>query len=159
MFKRLNLRIPDIYICVCSKYLLHNNFWTHIYPGTTPVLLTINVNTQIQSRNYRCQIKGHYPQHVYQNREPHKCNLWCINATITGAISLAINIKRKLPTFNAKSTEQLLSGSKQYGVSISTNVFEVYMLQVQVNRRNYNSYVVIYRMINRIMLGITAQLK
>ena len=76
-----------------------------------------------------------------------------------GAISLAINIKRKLPTFNAKSTEQLLSGSKQYGVSISTNVFEVYMLQVQVNRRNYNSYVVIYRMINTIMLGITAQLK
>jgi len=74
-------------------------------------------------------------------------------------ISLAINIKRKLPTFNAKSTEKLLSGSKQYGVSISTNVFEVYMLQVQVNRRNYNSYVVIYRMINTIMLGITAQLK
>ena len=33
------------------------------------------------------------------------------------------------------------------------------MLQVQVNRRNYNSYVVIYRMINTIMLGITAQLK
>ena len=30
----------------------------------------------------------------------------------------------------------------QSGVSISTNVFEVYMLEV--NRRNYNSFIVIY---------------
>ena len=32
--------------------------------------------------------------------------------------------------------ERLLSCSKLYGVSISTNVFEVYMLQVKVNRGN-----------------------
>ena len=35
-------------------------------------------------------------------------------------------------------------GSNQIGVSISLNVFEVYMLQVKVDRRNYNSCVVIY---------------
>ena len=28
--------------------------------------------------------------------------------------------------------------------SVIFNVFEVYMLQVKVNRRNYNSYIVIY---------------
>ena len=32
----------------------------------------------------------------------------------------------------------------QSGVSILTDVFKVYMLQVKVNRRNYNSYIVIY---------------
>ena len=32
----------------------------------------------------------------------------------------------------------------QSRVSISTNVSEVYMLQVKVNRCNYNSYVIIY---------------
>ena len=32
----------------------------------------------------------------------------------------------------------------QYGVSILTDVFEVYMLQVEVNRRNYYSYIIIY---------------
>ena len=33
--------------------------------------------------------------------------------------------------------------SNLYGVSISTSVFQVYMLQVQVNRCNYNSCVII----------------
>ena len=33
---------------------------------------------------------------------------------------------------------------KQYGVSLSTNVFKVYMSQVKINRRIYNFYVVIY---------------
>ena len=32
----------------------------------------------------------------------------------------------------------------QSKVSISTSVFEVYMLQVKVNRGNYISYVIIY---------------
>ena len=43
-----------------------------------------------------------------------------------------------------QNREQLLSRSKQNGVSISTNVFEVYMLQVKVSKSNYNSYIVIY---------------
>ena len=43
-----------------------------------------------------------------------------------------------------QNREQLLSRSKQNGVSISTNVFEVYMLQVNVSKSNYNSYIVIY---------------
>ena len=37
-----------------------------------------------------------------------------------------------------------LSRSNQSGVFISTDVFDVCMLQVKINRRNYNSYVVIY---------------
>ena len=32
----------------------------------------------------------------------------------------------------------------QSGVSVLTSIFEVYMLQVKVNRHNYNSYFVIY---------------
>ena len=36
-----------------------------------------------------------------------------------------------------QNREWLLSRSNQYGVSISTNLFVVYMLQVKVNRRNY----------------------
>ena len=49
----------------------------------------------------------------------------------------------------------------QGGVSILTNVFEVYMSQVKVNRRNYNSYVFIYiyHMINTIMLRINSKVK
>jgi len=43
-----------------------------------------------------------------------------------------------------KNIEQLLSRSNQFGVSILTHVFEVYMLQVKVNRLNFNSYIFIY---------------
>ena len=43
-----------------------------------------------------------------------------------------------------QNREQLPSRSKQSGVSISTNVFEAYMLQVKVSKSNYNSYIVIY---------------
>ena len=68
----------------CSKGLLHNSFWELIYPGTTQILLTINVNTQLQSPNYRCQIKGHDTQSVYQNRKPHKFDPWPINTNTTG---------------------------------------------------------------------------
>ena len=39
---------------------------------------------------------------------------------------------------------QITLHCNQSGVSVSTNVFEVYMLQVYANRSNYNSYVVIY---------------
>ena len=39
---------------------------------------------------------------------------------------------------------QFLSRSNQIGDSLSTNVFEVYILQVKVDKRTYNSYVVIY---------------
>ena len=74
------------------------------------------MSTRTQARNYQCQISGHNPQPVYQNRE------------------------------------RLLSRNKRYRVFISTSVFEVYMLQVKVNRRNYNSYVIIYDMIKLIML-------
>ena len=38
----------------------------------------------------------------------------------------------------------LLSGSNRSGVSISTNIFEVNMTQVKVQRHNHNSFVVIY---------------
>ena len=49
----------------------------------------------------------------------------------------------------------------QGGVSILTNVYDVYMSQVKVNRRNYNSYVFIYiyHMINTIMLRINSKVK
>ena len=43
--------------------------------------------------------------------------------------------------------------------SISTSVFEVYMLQVKANRRNYNFYVIIYNMIKLIMLHIYNTIK
>ena len=68
----------------CSKCLLHNSFWERIYPGTNQIVLTININTLIQSRNYRCQIRGHNPQPVYENRESPKYTMWSINATTTG---------------------------------------------------------------------------
>ena len=41
-----------------------------------------------------------------------------------------------------QNRERLLSRCEQYEVSISTNLVEVYILQV--NRRNYSSSVVIY---------------
>ena len=48
------------------------------------------------------------------------------------------------PQSVCQNKERLLFCSKQYEVSISTNVFEVYILQVKINRRIYNSYLVIY---------------
>ena len=48
----------------------------------------------------------------------------------------------------------------QSSVSLSTDVFKVYTLQVKVNWQNYNSYIgIIHYMIKAIMLCITAQLK
>ena len=38
---------------------------------------------------------------------------------------------------------KLISHSNQSGVSISTDVFEVEMLQAEVNRRYYNSYIML----------------
>ena len=55
--------------------------------------------------------------------------------------------------------QRLLSCSKQYRVSIATSVFEVYMLQVKVKRRNHNFYVIIYNMIKLIMLHIYNTIK
>jgi len=46
------------------------------------------------------------------------------------------------------------------GVTISTNVFSVHMLQVKVNRRKYNSYLVIYiTWLRQSYYVYTAQLK
>ena len=49
----------------CSKCLLHNSFWERIYPGTTQILLTININTSDT-------IRGHNPQPIHENRESPK---------------------------------------------------------------------------------------
>ena len=46
--------------------------------------------------------------------------------------------------FVCLNKNQITQHCNQSGVSILTNVFGVFMLQVEVNRRNYNSYVVIY---------------
>ena len=43
-----------------------------------------------------------------------------------------------------QNREWLLSCSNLYGVYLSTSVFQAYMLQVKVNRCNYNSYVTSY---------------
>ena len=50
-------------------------------------------------------------------------------------------------------------GSNQIRVSTSTYVFEMYMLQVKVNRRNYNFYVAIYITQRQSCHEFTAQLK
>ena len=49
----------------------------------------------------------------------------------------------KQDTISTRMFQQKPNHSQYYnqsGVSILTDVFEVYMLQVKVNRRNYNSY-------------------
>ena len=88
----------------CSKCLLQNSFSKRIYPGTTQILLTINVNTQLQSHELP-----------------------------VGAILLAIEINQKLATIKAQLKGTILhlftktgsdySLSKQYGVTISTGIF------------------------------------
>ena len=78
--------------------------------------------------------------------------LWSIKATLTSGCDLisywyqseARNYQweikgHKYPQPVYQNSERLLSRSKQYGVSISRNVFEVNVLQVKVNRLNYNS--------------------
>ena len=79
-----------------------------------------------------------------------------INAKPMGSISYQYQHGHKHMIINAKPIQPqssthlfrtrtlLLSGSNRSGVSISTNIFEVYMTQVKVQRHNYNSYVVIY---------------
>ena len=47
-------------------------------------------------------------------------------------------IKGEDPQSVYQNREGLLSRSKQYGVSISTSVFEISMLEVKVHRRNNN---------------------
>ena len=44
MIEKLTYYVKSVCVhCKCSKHLLHNNF----YPGTTQILLTINVNTRL----------------------------------------------------------------------------------------------------------------
>ena len=88
-----------------------------------------------------------------------------------GAISLAIDINQKLTTINAKSNGTILNlfikTGNDYFLAVNTTEFlyqlvylGFHMLQVKVNRRNNNSYVVIYiTYVKTIMLHITAQLK
>ena len=63
------------------------------------------------------------------------------------AIQQAINLCPKSHTgIQAYQSNKifLIDRSQQYGVTLSTSVFSVYMLQVKVNTRNNNSYVTIY---------------
>ena len=89
----------------CSKCLLHNSFWERIEPGTTQILLTINVNARIQSRNYQCTILNLF------TKTGNHTNMICDLSTPLplGPISLAININRKLATINAKSKGTILN--------------------------------------------------
>ena len=90
---------------LCSKCLLHNSFWERIEPGTTQILLTINVNARIQSRNYQCTILNLF------TKTGNHTNMICDLSTPLplGPISLAININRKLATINAKSKGSILN--------------------------------------------------
>ena len=86
-----------VYLAIyVENALLHNSFLYKIYLGTTQILLTINGNHtatipwainatstgrnlvsyryQSKAYNYQCQINGHNPQPVYQNREPQGYN-------------------------------------------------------------------------------------
>ena len=77
------------------------------------------INANPMGKSYRCQLDS---------------NSISINAKPIGAILVCM--------FQQELNYSL--GSNQIEVSISINIFEVYMLQVKVNRRNYNSYLVIY---------------
>ena len=91
--------------------------------GTTQILLTNKVNTRIQSCNYQCQIKGHDPQSVYQNKEPQEYNPWSINATWPlplDATLLAVDINRKLVTIHPKLKGKIPNLFKRTGNHMNT---------------------------------------
>ena len=100
--------------------------------ATTTGRRLVSYRYQSEARNYQWA----NPQPVYQNREPLGYNPWSINATTTGCdldnhwyqleacnYQCQINGHDPQPAI-CQNRERLLSCSKQYGVSISTNVFE-----------------------------------
>ena len=108
----------------------------------------ISYRYQSEAHNYQCQIKGHNPL----NKTMNHANMFCDQSTLLllGAIWLAIHINRKLTTINSKSnntihkTERLLSCSKQYGVSIPTQVYFFSLNQNWVSNRVITSYALLY---------------
>ena len=132
----------------CSKRLLHQ--FLEIYPGTTQILLTINVNTRLQSCELSLPLKlGMISSAIGVNRDTSyksssKCHCRDTSITIKEALNQSIpntEVWFQPVCFNE---DAITLHCNQSRVSILTSVISVYKLQVKVNRHNYNSYNFIY---------------
>ena len=133
------------------------------------ILLAININQKLQT--IIAKSKGTI-LNLFIKTGNHTNTIRDLSMPLSlGAISLAIDINQKLTTINAKSNGTILNlfikTGNDYFLAVNTAEFlyqlvylGFHMLQVKVNRRNNNSYVVIYiTYVKTIMLHITAQLK
>ena len=103
-------KFPRFLTFTCSKCLLRNNFWERIYPGTTQIFLTINVNTRIQSRNYQYQLSKGTILSLYIKIGNRINTIHDLSTPLPqGLISLAIDINRKLATIDPKLKKTILN--------------------------------------------------
>ena len=160
MYSRLlqNIFNPDT---ISLAIVISRNLVTINAKSKGTILVAIGVNTDTSNQLIMC---------LKQDTIHTAIIPWTINATTIGRkilcyVSWTIAIYQCLVqdtisicTF--QQTQYYSQHFNQSGVSVLTNVFEIYMLQVKVNRCNYNSYIDIYiTWLRQIILSITALLK
>ena len=131
---------------------------THNFQYQTNGHDQLSMSTRTQARNFQYQTNGHdqlsmstWTQACNYQRQTNGCNQLSMS-TRTQACNFQyqtnghnLQLIRFEQGHNYSWTRTwLLSCNNLGGVSISTNVFEFSMLQVKVNRRNYNFYIIIY---------------